>query len=251
MKILTFGDSHSKLLAITNELKEINPHYKGISSEVISLSGATISGFGKRHSTLNASQLFLDKVDKIQPDVLCFALGQVDIELGYYYRRVIKGNNVEFKVFSIELLERYIENIKLVTEKLGYSKERVIFKGVNLPVLSNSRAKAINYTSKIITENVENSEERAMFREKLSKMFPSNLERAYYHIAFNESLKKYAQEVGMKYFDINSFVEDEHNKCTVDLKYIPAGDDHHLVDSLYMRIIHINALLHTIFRVAP
>jgi hypothetical protein len=146
--------------------------------------------------------------------VLCFALGQVDIELGYYYRRVIKGNNVELKVFSIELLERYIENIKLVTEKLGYSKERVIFKGVNLLVLINSRAKAINYTSKIIIENVERSEERAMFREKLSKMFLSNFERAYYHIAFNESLKKYAQKVGMKYFDINSLVEVEHNKCT-------------------------------------
>jgi len=39
-------------------------------------------------------------------------------------------------------------------------------------------------------------------------------------------------------------VEDKDNKGLVDLKYIPAGQDHHLVDSLYIRSLHLKQLLH-------
>lgn len=246
MKILIFGDSHSQLLKLTEEMKEINPNFKKVACEVVSLSGATISGFGKRKSSLNSRQIFIKKVNEFKPDVLCFALGQVDVELGYYYKKVIKGDDVDFDLFVSQLINDYINSTVALVKELGINLDKVIFKGINLSVLTNSRKKAINYTSKIITENISDSENILNYNKKLSAAFPSNLERAYYHLKFNKTLQESAFESGIKYFDINSFIEDKNNKGLVDLKYIPAGQDHHLVDSLYIRSLHLKQLLHGI-----
>ena len=247
MKILTFGDSHSNLLRLSNELKEINTSFRGVVSEVVSLSGATIIGFGKRESSLNSRKILIDKVNDFQPDVLCFALGQVDIELGYYYKRVIKEEEITFQDFSKGLIDKYIENTHSLIEELGFESSQVIFKGVNLSVLTNSRRKAINYTSRIITENISVREDILNFKQKLENIFPSNIERAHYHLSFNNYLNSEACRFNMKYFDINKQVEDKERKGMVSLEFIPSGEDHHLVDSLYIRTLHIESLLHSVF----
>ncbi|WP_409438914.1 hypothetical protein [Psychromonas sp. GE-S-Ul-11] len=244
MKILVFGDSHSQLLKLSDEMKEIYPSFKKIACEVVSLSGATISGFGKRKSSLNSREVFIRKVNQFKPDVLCFALGQVDVELGYYYKKVVKGDDIDFHTFASELVETYINNTITLVSELGIDVNNVIFKGINLSVLTNSRVKAVNYTSRIITENITDSASILEYKKKLNAAFPSNLERSYYHLKFNKALQDTAVTSGMKYFDINYLVEDKDNKGLVDLKYIPAGQDHHLVDSLYIRSLHIKQLLH-------
>lgn len=243
MKILTFGDSHSIFLKLTNELKEINSNLQGVETEVVVIHGATVSGFGKRESTLNTTQSFINKVQEYKPEFICFALGQVDIELGYYYKKVVKGEKIDFGDFSSELVDKYINNVIGITNKLGYSEEQIIFKGVNLPVLVNSRNKAIRYTSRIINGGLKHAE-AVKLREKLSLLFPSNLERSAHHIGFNEKLKLKVLGTGMKYFDINSFIEAPDDRSIIDIKYVPAGPDHHLINSLYIRNVHLNQLIY-------
>jgi len=203
-----------------------------------------ISGFGKRKSSLNSREIFVKEVNQFKPNVLCFALGQVDIELGYYYKKVVKGDDIDFNSFALALVDTYIKNTIALINELGIDLHKVIFKGINLSVLTNSRMKAVNYTSRIITENISDRDSILEYKKKLNAAFPSSLERSYYHLKFNKALQEAAIASGMKYFDINSLVEDKDNKGLVDLKYIPAGQDHHLVDSLYIRSLHLKQLLH-------
>ncbi|MGF1765989.1 hypothetical protein L4D06_01170 [Enterovibrio makurazakiensis] len=238
MKIFVVGDSHSRFFELTGELKTRNEKYKGLDFEVHVIPGASIKGFGKRKSTLNTNIEVRNRVEKINPDYVVMCLGQVDIELGYYYQKCIKKLDVDFESYANSLIESYVEEVK----SLGV---KTILKGVNQTVLTGYREKAIKYVGKIIAENISDAEEVRLARKRLSEMFPSVLERVSNHFTFNEKLKIEAKRNDFLYFDINEMIcESDGLVCD---KYIPASFDHHLVDSIEVREIHIDNLLKTIF----
>lgn len=247
MKILVFGDSHSKLLNITTELKDCFPNCRGLSVNVLSLSGATIGGFGKRESTLNSHKKFNEAFQKFRPDYICFALGQVDIELGLYYKTIVQKESKEHSVFITELASKYIDNIKSSCEEIKFPLEKVVVKGVNLSTLTESRNKAVSYTSRVITENIEDLEEQKTLNQILKKEFPTNSVRNMNHHSFNEQVRKRVVLEGMRYFDLNSALEDRLTG-NIRKEFIPAFNDHHLVDSLFIRELHIQRLLDSITR---
>lgn len=248
MKILVLGDSHSATLGLTDELKALNESFRGVNLRVLTVQGASIKGFGKRESTLSTRQLLTDNFNSFKPDYVCFALGQVDIELGYYYRRVVKNDSISLDQFSKEITLDYLRAAEDFQKQYSLSSDRIIFKGINLSVLTNSREKAIRYTSKIITENIENNEEKARYLTLLRDSFASNLQRYKAHKAFNEKLLSLI-DGKYKYFDINDVLEDTNNKGHCKLEYIPAYRDHHILDSLYIRNISVSRLIRTALNV--
>lgn len=248
MRILIFGDSHSSYFNLTDELKLIDTSFAGVDIRVVKLPGATINGFGKRESTLNTRSIFSEEFSTFKPDFVCFALGQVDIELGYYYRKIVKSEDVPMNNFISELCDNYIKTIKDIISQSNLTSNQVIIKGINLSVLTKSRLKAIKYTSRIINENITDKEKIKEYSEKIKNQFPSNLERYSSHVAFNIKLKEMILEE-FKYFDINDIIEDKNCVGNVDMKFIPTGFDHHLSDSLYIRKIHLSRLLNTIFNI--
>ncbi|WP_165735327.1 hypothetical protein [Pseudoalteromonas sp. C8] len=242
MKVLIFGDSHSIYFNLTNELKELNESFRGVETKVVKLTAATILGFGRRESTLNSREKFINAYNEFKPDYIVFALGQVDIELGLYYRKVVKNESFELESYLNMLCDTYLSSINELVKSLNFDNSKIILKGINLSVLTKSRLKAINYTSKIITENVNNQAEINQYKNELNTAFPSNYERYKTHIKFNQLLKE-NKESDQKYFDINKEIEDPTRLGQCKSIFIPAYADHHLLDSLYLRELSIQKML--------
>lgn len=219
---------------LTNELKELNESFRGVNIKPISLIGSTIKGFGKRESTLNSRSSFDNEVESFKPDFICFALGQVDIELGIYYKEIIKDEKFDKDDYINELVNSYLTSIEDIQSKFNLSNNAICIKGINISVLTNSREKAIDYTNRIINENINNEEDKKSFRAKLREKYPSNIERYKNHILFNELIKNKIRDK-YSYFDINDIIEDKKNPGTCKLQFIPSKKDHHILDSLFIR----------------
>lgn len=248
MKVLIFGDSHSVYFNLTQELKDINESFRGIETKVVKMTAATILGFGKRKSTLNSRDKFIDEYKSFKPDYVVFALGQVDIELGLYYRLVVKKEKIITSDYLSKLSEEYISSINEISQALNIDKSKVVIKGINLSVLTKSRQKAINYTAKVVTENIENKGDISKYKEHLSHIFPSNYERIKIHMDFNEVLKL-KKDVKHKYFDINKDIVGPLKPGQCKAIFIPAYSDHHLLDSLYLRELSINKMIQVIVNI--
>ncbi len=245
MKILVIGDSHSKYFNITPELRDCVSNTRGLSIKVIPLSGATITGFGRRSSSLDSYGTLVSEIEEFSPDHICFAFGQVDIELGYYYRKVFKDEDVNYTDFIQDLIKNYIDRTLNFVE--SHPKLSITFKGINLSTLTESRNKAINYTSRIISENISDPEQRKYASQKLKDLLASNIERNGAHLYFNQMLEKECENNNFGYFDVVKETSDL-STLAVNKFHIPSSDDHHLVDSLYIREIHIQKLVSSLVR---
>ena len=242
MKILVFGDSHSVYFGLNDELRSINEAFKGVNLESVAVHGSTILGFGKRKSTLNSRNFFVEKLQELSPDYVCFALGQVDIELGLYYRLVVKSEPLIVQEYIENLVDAYIAAVESVQAEYSLPDRAICFKGINLSVLTHHRPKAIAYTSRIITENIEDKGLIKEYTEKLNDVFPSNIERYKNHLHFNELLAKKISG-RFSYFDINDELRDPGKFGCCRLEFIPARKDHHIVDSLFVRELSICRLI--------
>jgi hypothetical protein len=244
MKILIFGDSHSRYFNLTNELCNIDERFKGIDISVTTIPGLSVRGFGKRNSTLNSMEKLTMLIDKKVPEKLVFAIGQVDIELGYYYKKIIKDDPITFNEFIKPLVDEYFSQIENISKQKNLPSHSIIIKGINHSTLTVFRDKAINYTSRVITENIDDLKDVEQYKNKLNEIFPSSMERISNHSKLNKLYKEKSEMYGYKYFDIN---EEISQSGFIFHSYLPTAQDHHLVDSLETRIIHINKLLETIF----
>lgn len=236
-RILVFGDSHSVYFYASPEMRQACIPLQSedeIAVKVRIIQGASILGFGRRESKLNSHEIFVEDLEVFKPTHVIFALGQVDIELGYYYRTIVKKEQLTIEDFIDRLNDTYFATV----EALGLGKDvKVSIKGVNQTCLTMYRNKAINYTSRIITENIQSEEERKQYQRDLYLSFPSALERTTYHNKFNNALRQQSHAKGYLYFDINSGIVDEATGFVKDT-FSPASIDHHLVDSIHIRKLH-------------
>lgn len=233
--ILIFGDSHARYFEVTAKIKSHAPWLNQIKSKVFKYPASTIIGFGKRQSTLNVGKKIADVIADDSSSTRVFCFGQVDLELGYYYKKVIKEELINYDEFITNLIEEYC----LFLSK--YDNGKLIVKGLNLTVLKNEDF-AVKYVSRIITENTSEKAKVQYYTEKLkSELAPFRI-RNKAHLDFNVKLKAKAKENGWQYFDINEELSNYTAGKGVLDQFIPAGDDHHLVDSIFVRILHLSKL---------
>ena len=188
-KILIFGDSHSVYFTKTPDIMEMLEIIHEIEIKVVSTRGSTILGFGKRNSTLNTRNLFIEHIKEEKPDCVVFALGQVDVELGYYYRNIVKGENIptpgipeSFKVLvkelqSLALDVSVIKDNEVVDIKDG-EEEDMFSLDINM---SGSEDFKINNDELFSMENKGDKDDpleegETMSREDISNMFIEDAE---------------------------------------------------------------------------
>lgn len=242
-----YGCSHSMFFHTTGDARvrladlcDVPP----VAGEVII--GASVAGFRPRASTLNTKEIVTRGAHEAQRLVLAF--GQVDLELGYYYRKVIKGEDIEIVSFLRRLARDYLAFV----EALPIARSRIALKGVNLTVLENPQF-TFKYTRRIINE--EKSElapktpkaKRRMKRRLERAILPAQVQNAM-HIGFNALIEAWCVQNGARYFDINSEIArvgqdgQPDPYLGLDPRFAPSGFDHHLTDSLEVRAIHARAL---------
>ena len=226
--VKVYGDSHCQGLFRNFQGCEL-------SFKEMVFHGGTILGLGRRESTLRSSDKI--KGDIGEGDIVLISLGQVDVELGFYYRKVVKDEEVEFNSFSSMLVDFYIS---FLSDIKGMCKG-VVVKGINIPVLTDED-NAANYISRIITENVSDKGLRCFYYEKLKKTIRSYQERVNDHFNFNNKLKAAARSAGLVYMDINDVLYDE-NERSIARKYMPNEFDHHVVYDDELQCLASNRLL--------
>ena len=234
--ISIFGDSHATRFAVSGQMQACEPLLKRFDVNLKSFSGGTITGFGKRASTLGLAEK-IEEALRPSDAAVVFAFGQVDVELGYFYRRVVKGLDLDFAAFAEELVEGYMAFIGRYADR-----HRVYVKGINPSVLAFFRRKAINYTSRIITENVTEPAEKARALEALKRVYPAPAEAARNHALFNHLLACAAARAGHVYFDLSGYLSDPATGL-IRPEFAPEAFDHHVPATLAVHMAHWRPLL--------
>ncbi|MEM8665438.1 MAG: hypothetical protein AAGF49_15110 [Pseudomonadota bacterium] len=219
-RLTIVGDSHTELFDCLNKRPLVLADGRVVDANVAAVKGATIRGFGRKRSTLDVKRKSLGAI-RPDDDAVVFAHGQVDIELGYFYRIHIKREALEFDTFAKALAEGYVERI------LAHPMEAVpIVKGVNLSVLTWSREKAVAFTSQILFETPDDEDLRKAMEAELWKAYPPPEELDRRHRQYNTFLRQACAQRGVAYFD---FVDATTDKRTghVQRRWVPKSFNHH------------------------
>ena len=242
MRVLAVGDSHTQYFELSNQVVVAHAPARGITCAFKAVNAASVTGVGKQSSTLNISADVPKWIANFRPDFLVFNLGQVDLELGLPFRKYVKEDGISAQ----EHMERFIESYLTFLKGLDFPREKIVIKGVNLPVLCYDRLKAIRYINRIVTERFTGSDEDKSRKEsvtaKLREDYPSDIVRTDLAMLFNEMLESAATKSGYSYFDINEDLIDAETGL-ISTAFVPANFDHHLVDSVDVRVLHWKRLL--------
>lgn len=234
-KILIFGDSHSRYFEKNKKIITHAPWVKDLNIVLKKVPASTIVGLGRRRSKLGLRDVIQEKILQNPNCHVVFCFGQVDLELGYYYRRVVKGEDITYSEFISYLTSQYEDFIK------SFDNIKVIVKGLNLTVLKD-RDFAVKYVSRIISENIDDKNEASMARNKLLESYDSFSVRNKATLDFNTEIKRICSENEWKYFDINYELSCYKPGKGIDDIYVPSGDDHHLCDTVQTRLLHLSCL---------
>lgn len=233
MKINVFGDSHCIYLEVNEKLKFHAPWVLKHNVNVHKIKGASVVGLGRERSSLNVKSLVDEYISEDAVNVFCF--GQVDMELGFYYKKVVKRESVSLKEFALELATQYEKFLGALSSK------SIVVKGLNLTVLK-SPAFAHAYIRRIVLENIKCDDAIKEHDIFLKESLESFSERNNATLLFNKKMQEICTVNNWKYFDINDHLSEYSPGKGVSDKFIPGGFDHHVVDSIEMRKVHLSKL---------
>lgn len=215
--IAIFGDS-----SITTTL--YNPEYfkkLGINVDFFHLSGATITGFGKDSSKLGTYEFVKDYVRSRKPQYLVLKFGQGDLEFGYYYRVLIKNEQLDYQDFLFFLIESYKKRIHQLKDLTN-----VIVHGIDFPSLIEMK-KCAKRTLDVITRDIDGRTTDIVLLKKLLSIQPSIEQRTVNALLLNSMLKDMSNDAGCLYADTkNIFLHKDRH--ILDSYYQPYFDHHYL-----------------------
>lgn len=236
--ISVFGDSHSVFFFQPNLLTHRLPKpATPIRVAGKRVGGASVAGFRPHASTLKTKELIRQNLH--DSDGIVLAFGQVDLEIGYYYRKIIKQEPINPKTYIPWLVDIYKNFVK----SLPLDHRKLALKGVNPTTFESSEFVAHDIAPMITPKN----EKQWRYRQKIRDICLSEDEQNETHLSFNQMVKEFAAEMGLLYFDI--FSQTTENGRVKDI-FRPAVVDHHLADIILLRRVHHQALVETFLKPA-
>jgi len=233
-KLNVYGDSHARFFRQVPELSRFwKKNLGGFNVKVRFFGGSTVLGLPRRKTTLSVNT---EIAETVADSVAVLNFGQVDVELGFFYRKVVKGEDLEFADFCDVLVSAYQQFL----ESTMTVARAVFVKGVNPPVLL-PQDKAVDYIARIISAKQERHKHTDQL-ELLRETLPSIKERTEMSRLFNAKLATMCEALDIGYFDLWGVLV---NKRTgrVHERHVPARKNHHLVDSVWIRKQHWKELV--------
>lgn len=213
--IKIYGDSHSRIF------KKI--HLNKYKLDVENVSGASLSGLPKSNSKLKLRSKIFTYLKKNNPDFLILKFGQVDMDLGYYYKLVVKDDNINKTIYIENLIEKYINFLNEISK--FYDKEKIIIFGINPPTLIDNY-ECYKYTKNIILKDITDKKKRKDLSEKLLNIIENIHERTNLSKLFNLTLKYNCELNNIKYNEVfNEFLNSKH----IIASKFTTNTDHHLM----------------------
>lgn len=215
-----------------------NPQKLVILGEAIG--SASVAGFRPTATTLSTKDIIRAALPK--SDRLVLGFGQVDLELGYYYRRVIKrDSSVTPKSYVPWLVDIYLGFI----DSLKINPEKLMIKGCHLTMFSNKHFTK-RYVGKIIKGDTEiTKSQSAEIQNILMQEILGESQTNEMLLNFNNEIRLQAKSRGFRYFDINNEIGymDKEGNQRLKTAFMPAISDHHLADSIFIRRSFLSAVL--------
>lgn len=239
--ITAFGDSHGTYFFETafyaGRLGLQQPLSYRINGRIFA--GASVAGFRGERSTLMVREAILATLPGC--DRLILAFGQVDLELGYYYRLAVKGEAIDPGSYVTWLTGIYV---RFLAGFLPAGHCRVAVKGVNLTALA-PRPFATRYVARVVKEGTTLTQAEA--ERRVEPFILAEDAQNAMHLQFNAELARQAAALGCGYFDLVAQTGNGslHGLSTQPLRladhFRTAGFDHHLADTVVTRRLHYEA----------
>ena len=229
--VLIIGDSHCRGF-INHPMIGPFQDGKGIERALYChvFAGSSILGFGRRISAFQKK----GRVHKIMRNYrgrishVVFAFGQLDLDLGLYYYLLENNGALDIENHLNMVIRTYLDRIQ------EYSNSTIpIIKGIN-PTVLVSPGHSEKYVSRVITENESDPIQIKLKGKILQKLLHTIEQRNELASQFNKNLESQAIKQGVKYFDLNEELVNIDTNSINDI-YCPAGQDHHIVDTIATR----------------
>lgn len=240
-RVSVFGDSHSKLFLPTPFFAGRCGYNVPLPYQVSgkSIAAASLAGFRPGVSRLMVKETISEALPESERMVLAF--GQVDLELGYYYRLAVKQEDTNPEKYVDWLIGIYRDFL----QSLDTSHCQLALKGVNLTALS-PKLFAVRYVSRIVMEGRKIAQEKADSLI-MPHILPENEQNRMHH-DFNHKLADLAGRLGMRYFDLNAQLGDGRLRGLSSApprladQFKTGFFDHHLADTVVVRQMHYQAV---------
>jgi hypothetical protein len=203
--IYVFGDSHAKCFK-----EKQYGNYKLINKLKVS---SSIRGFKNFHSKTN----YLNEIMELkftENDILIFKCGQVDIECGYYYKKIVKKEKISMIDYMKETIEIYKNFL------LQFNNKNIMVSSINLPShLNNDQLyQYILFAIDYLNDNTKHNEIIT-----LNDIDDLHI-RTQHAISFNNMLNEMCNEIKIKFIDTTEMFLDKNTNRLYE-KY--QTSDHH------------------------
>lgn len=244
-QIFLYGDSHCKCFT-RDETKIGNLIVKNCYYQ-----GASMRGLSNINSKLKYQPFILDNIVKHSNDYHVFKFGQVDVEYGFWYKKLIKKENIQQIDFFNKTIDEYIGLMLKIKDNIS---QNIITCGVNLAnnidtVLQELNSTYINWSNGIVKKK------RAYNLKKLPRHITVSTQNSGL-LTFNNILKRCCDDNCIKYFDTTSECSTKNKAGDIICKDIFKGLDHHYAGAewkvpsehhgSYTHYIFLKALLNSI-----
>lgn len=237
MDIHCFGDSHARFFRKANTLA-----WAGVvshtSPRVVAFDyvAASAKGFAAGEASRFAYKRFRRDYEMTEPDFVCLGFGQVDAEVGFYFRKHVRGFTGSAEADLSSVYDAYI--------RMAESAIRVrplVFKGPN-PSTLRIDTQLQRYVSQRLVVRMTRESERAAILADLQARPPEVAEHGRINSLAAELLRASAEAAGHVYFDVRAELEDPQSIGMARWEHVPADSDVHLCDSFHVRRAHAERL---------
>lgn len=237
MDIFCFGDSHSRYFKKANTLG-----WAGIASgarpHVMAFDyvAASAKGFAAGANSRFAYRKFCRDYEAAAPDYVCLAYGQVDAEVGYYFRKYVKGFGGSAEADLSSVFDDYIRMAEATVPL-----RPLVFKGPN-PSTLRINTQLLRYAYQRLVVRINREAERTAIWNDMQSRPPEVAEHGRINCLAAELLRAKVEAAGHIYFDIRPEVEDPQAPGMARWEHVPADSDVHLCDSFHVRRAHAERL---------
>lgn len=208
-----WGNSH--LVPFFSTQKYIYDEFN-VTPFIFSITGASASGLPKLSSTYNLFEKIQLAIETLQPKVTFLNFGQVDIEIGLYYKKVIKEESIDPYDFIVSTVDNYLSCIKTI-------RSNVCILPISLPSIKNDIA-ARTVVQRAIIHQVTDDAIKKTYIQKLVTLYPSYAERRQHALIYNTILFDKAKHYGIQKLDTQRFF---CKKEQVKTRYCSTYDPHY------------------------
>lgn len=237
MDIFCFGDSHARYFKKCNTLS-----WSGVigatAPKVTAFDyvAASAKGFAAGEKSRFAYKKFRRDYDSAVPEFVCMAYGQVDAEVGFYFRKYVKGFTGSPEADLSAVYADYVHMAEATVPR-----RPLVFKGLN-PTTLRIDTQLLNYAYRRLVVRVTAEAERAEIWDKMNEAPPLPDDHARINRLANDILRDKVEKAGHLFFDIRDVVEDPARPGAARWDFVPAEGDVHVTDSYHVRRAYAQAL---------